>query len=122
VARRPDGTHVALGLQLVEDQSSQLPRTIGDGETLVFVWNAWEVRDESIRNGTLQPLFAHAFDALDNQFECPYLGVNEVRKQRWNPFSAKEYATPTAFAGPPLRDGETLEDINERLGKARGDP
>lgn len=121
VALRPDGTRIALGVQPLEDQSTQLPRTIGDGETLVFVWNAYDIRDESIRNGTLQPLFAHALDALDNHFECPYLGVNKVRKQRWNPFSEKEYQTPTVFFGPPLREGETFEDINRRLKEARGE-
>ena len=122
VAVRPDGTRIALGVQPIQGESSQLPRTVGDGETLVFVWNAYEVRDESIRNGTVQPLFAHALDALDNHFECAYLGVKEVRKQRWNPFSEKDYETPTVFAGPPLREGETFEDINQRLGEARGEP
>lgn len=122
VARRPDGTRIALGAQPTEEESSHLPRTIGDGETLIFVWNSYDIRDESIRNGTLQPLFAHAHDALDNHFECPYPGVNKVRKQRWNPFSAKDYETPTVFIGPPLREGETLDEINRRLKEARGEP
>lgn len=78
VAEHPDGTRIALGVAPIPEQSSALPQTINDGETLVFVWDAWQVRDESIRNGAVQPLFAHGHDALDNHFECPYLGVRRA--------------------------------------------